>query len=103
MKKKITILIPAYNEEQVLPMLKDRLYSLGEALPKYNLEFLFINDGSRDGTMQFIRDQQRDGRVSYVNYAALGKEASMTAIYPYKSDAQVIITTYKTRQNLSPT
>lgn len=94
MKKKITILIPAYNEEQVLPMLKDRLYSLGEALPKYNLEFLFINDGSRDGTMQFIRDwAEQDGRVSYVNFARnFGKEAGMIAGFDHvKSDATVII------------
>jgi glycosyltransferase involved in cell wall biosynthesis len=92
--KKITILIPAYNEEQVLPMLKDRLYSLGESLPKYNLEFLFVNDGSRDGTMQFIRDwAEEDTRVSYVNFARnFGKEAGMIAGFDHiKSDATVII------------
>ena len=92
--KKITILIPAYNEEQVLPMLKDRLYVLGESLPKYRLEFLFINDGSRDGTMQFIRDwAEQDGRVSYVNFARnFGKEAGMIAGFDHvKSDATVII------------
>ncbi len=94
MKKKITILIPAYNEEQVLPMLKDRLYMLGESLPKYSLEFLFINDGSRDGTMQFIRDwAEQDSRVSYVNLARnFGKEAGMIAGFDHiKSDATVII------------
>ncbi len=92
--KKITILIPAYNEEQVLPMLKDRLYSLGESLPKHNLEFLFVNDGSRDGTMQFIRDwAEEDTRVSYVNFARnFGKEAGMIAGFDHiQSDATVII------------
>lgn len=94
MKKKITILIPAYNEETVLPMLKDRLRALGDSLPKYNLEFLFVNDGSRDGTMQFIRDwAEQDNRVSYVNFARnFGKEAGMIAGFDHiKSDATVII------------
>lgn len=75
-------------------MLKDRLYVLGESLPKYRLEFLFINDGSRDGTMQFIRDwAEQDGRVSYVNFARnFGKEAGMIAGFDHvKSDATVII------------
>ena len=94
MKKKITVLIPAYNEEQVLPLLKDRLYALGESLTKYKLEFLFVNDGSRDGTMQFIRDwAEQDGRVSYVNFARnFGKEAGMIAGFDHiHSDATVII------------
>lgn len=94
MKKLITILIPAYNEEQVLPLLKDRLQALGKSLPKYNLEFLFINDGSRDGTMQFIRDwAEQDSRVSYVNFARnFGKEAGMIAGFDHiHSDAAVVI------------
>ena len=94
MKKKITILIPAYNEEAVLPMLKERLVTLSKELDKYNLEFLFVNDGSRDSTMQFIRDwAEADNRVSYVNFARnFGKEAGMIAGFDHvHSDATVII------------
>ena len=94
MKKKITILIPAYNEEAVLPMLKERLVTLSKELDKYNLEFLFVNDGSRDGTMQFIRDWAADdSRVSYVNFARnFGKEVGMIAGFDHiHSDATVII------------
>ena len=92
--KKITILIPAYNEEQVLPILKDRLMALADTLPKYALEFLFVNDGSRDNTMQIIRDwAETDQRVSYVNFTRnFGKEAGMIAGFDHiKSDATVII------------
>lgn len=92
--KKITILIPAYNEEAVLPILKERLVKLGEDLTKYKLEFLFVNDGSRDGTIQFIRDwAEKDHRVSYVNFARnFGKEAGMIAGFDHiHSDATVII------------
>ncbi len=94
MKKKITVLIPAYNEEQVLPMLQKRLHTLGESLPNYELEFLFVNDGSRDGTMQLIRDwAEHDTRVSYIDFARnFGKEIGMIAGFDHiKSDATVII------------
>lgn len=94
MKKKITILIPAYNEEQVLPILKDRLYTLGESLPHYNLEFLFINDGSRDKTLEIIKAwAAEDTRVSYVDFSRnFGKEVGMIAGFDHiHSDATVII------------
>jgi len=94
MKKKITILIPAYNEEQVLPILKDRLCTLGESLPHYNLEFLFINDGSRDKTLEIIKAwAAEDTRVSYVDFSRnFGKEVGMIAGFDHiHSDATVII------------
>jgi len=94
MKKKITILIPAYNEEQVLPILRDRLYTLGESLPHYNLEFLFINDGSRDKTLEIIKAwASEDTRVSYVDFSRnFGKEVGMIAGFDHiHSDATVII------------
>lgn len=92
--KKLTILIPAYNEEAVLPLLQERLIALADSLPHYNLEFLFVNDGSRDGTMQLIRDwAEHDKRVSYVNFSRnFGKEAGMIAGFDHiHSDATVII------------
>lgn len=92
--KKLTILIPAYNEEPVLPMLKERLLALADTLPNYRLEFLFVNDGSRDGTLQFITDWAAiDKRVSYVNFTRnFGKEAGMIAGFDHiHSDAAVII------------
>ncbi len=94
MKKKITILIAAYNEEEVLPMLKKRLIALGDTMPKYNLEFLFVNDGSRDGTMELIREwADDDQRVSFVNFSRnFGKEIGMVAGFDHiHSDATVII------------
>lgn len=94
MKKKITILIPAYNEEEVLPMLQKRLVKLADTLPKYNLEFLFVNDGSRDKTMEIIRTWAgEDNRVSYLDFSRnFGKEIGMIAGFDHiHSDATVII------------
>ena len=55
MKKLITIIIPAYNEEKVLPLLFKRLDNLAKNNEGYDFEFLFINDGSKDRTIDLIR------------------------------------------------
>lgn len=92
--KSITILIPAYNEEQVLPALYKRLNMLADTLSRYSLEFLFVNDGSKDKTLAIIKDYAKnDKRVSYVNLSRnFGKEIAMIAgIDHVHSDALVII------------
>lgn len=92
--KLITILIPAYNEEEVLPMLYDRLTELAKKSPSYNFEFLFINDGSRDKTMEIIKHFAiQDKRISYVDLSRnFGKEIGMIAGLDHvRGDACVII------------
>ncbi len=94
MAKSITILIPAYNEEAVLPQLHRRLISLAESEPDYVFEFLFVNDGSRDDTLRMIKNfAEEDDRISYVNLSRnFGKEIAMIAgIDHVSSDAMVII------------
>jgi glycosyltransferase involved in cell wall biosynthesis len=92
--KSITILIPAYNEEQVLPQLHERLNVLADKETKYEFEFLFVNDGSKDGTLDLLKDlAQKDHRISYINLSRnFGKEIAMIAgIDHVDSDAMVII------------
>ena len=92
--KSITLLIPAYNEAPVLPKLYDRLTSLADTLPDYKLEFLFVNDGSRDETLDIIKGYaKKDKRISYVNLSRnFGKEIAMIAgIDHVNSYALVII------------
>lgn len=92
--KSITILIPAYNEEQVLPKLHRRLMELANSQPDYNFEFLFVNDGSKDKTLQILKDfAAEDHRISYINLSRnFGKEIAMIAgIDHVDSDAMVII------------
>ena len=48
MKKLISIIIPMYNEEESLPYLYDRLTKLSDKIENYNMEFLFVNDGSKE-------------------------------------------------------
>lgn len=53
--KKISIIIPAYNEEESLPLLYDRLNKVISNLENYEFEMLFINDGSKDNTLKIIK------------------------------------------------
>lgn len=94
MKKSITILIPAYNEEEVLDALYDRLATLADSVKNYRFEFLFVNDGSRDRTLEIIKSfAAKDKRVSYINLSRnFGKEIAMCAgIDHANNDAMVII------------
>lgn len=93
-QKKITILVPAYNEQEVLPMLYDRLKAIMDDLSNYDFEILFVNDGSKDNTLKIIRElREKDNRVCYVNLSRnYGKETAMIAGLDYmKGDCVVLI------------
>lgn len=94
MKKLISVLIPAYNEEAVLPLLVERLGKLANDNDAYDFEFLFVNDGSRDRTLEMIEAYaKKDDSISYINLSRnFGKEIAMVAGFDYvKGDAMVII------------
>lgn len=81
MKKLISLIIPCYNEETALDILYKALQDVSEQLPNYNFEFLFINDGSKDRTLDLIESYAKnDGRVRYISFSRnFGKEAAMYA------------------------
>ena len=92
--KLITLLIPAYNEQEVLEPLFERLDTLAKSTKHYQFEFLFVNDGSRDDTLEIIkRRAEKDSRISYINLSRnFGKEIAMIAgIDHVKGDAMVIL------------
>ena len=91
--KKVSILIPCYNEEQSLPMLYARLAELCRSLPQYDWEILLINDGSSDNTLAAIRQlRQQDKRVCYIDLSRnFGKECAMLAGFDHVTGDCVII------------
>jgi glycosyltransferase involved in cell wall biosynthesis len=92
--KIISILIPAYNEQEVLEQLYHRLGKLANDNNGYDFEFLFVNDGSRDKTLEIIKEYaETDGRIAYVNLSRnYGKEIAMIAGLDHVTgDAAVII------------
>ena len=92
--KKLSIIIPMYNEEESLPYLYERLVGLGKKIPNYELEFLFVNDGSKDNSLEIVKEYRKtDPRVCYVNLSRnYGKEVAMGAAFDYVTgDATAII------------
>ena len=91
--KTINILIPSYNEEEVLPTFIEALSEVTDGLPEYHFEFLFINDGSSDRTQALLEQFQReDSRVRYVELSRnFGKEIAMLAGFDYADGDAVII------------
>lgn len=92
--KKISILIPAYNEQEVLRHLYERLTKLAGENTAYDFEFLFVNDGSKDKTLELIKSYaESDKRIAYVNLSRnFGKEIAMAAGLDHATgDATVII------------
>lgn len=79
--KKITILVPCYNEEKSLPMLHVRLATLMDSMTAYKWELLLVNDGSSDKTMDVVRElRAMDSRVCYIDLSRnFGKERAMLA------------------------
>ena len=90
--KKITIIIPAYNEEESLPPLYERLEKLMSSMENYEFEILFVNDGSKDNTINLIKEyRQKDKRISYVDFSRnFGKEIAMIAGLDYATGDCVI-------------
>lgn len=76
----ISIIVPCYNEQEALPYFYKALCSRGgKASPE--LEIIFVDDGSSDGTARLIKELAReDGRVRYLIFSRnFGKEAAMYA------------------------
>ena len=91
--KKITILVPAYNEEESLPLLYERVSKIMNEMKNYEFELLFVNDGSKDNTLNEIKKlREQDKRVSYVDFSRnFGKEIGMIAGLDYATGDCVII------------
>lgn len=93
-KKIISILVPCYNEKVVLNQFYQRLSQVITNIPQYDFQFMFINDGSKDRTLDIMRElHEKDGRVSYVNLSRnFGKEIAMIAGIDYLTgDAAIIM------------
>ena len=92
-QKLITILIPAYNEQEVLPILRERLNNLMENIENYKFEVLFVNDGSKDNTLNILKEFRKDdNRYNYVSLSRnFGKETAMIAGLDYANGDAVVI------------
>ena len=89
----LSIVVPVYNEEQVLPEFHRRISAVAAGLDM-DVEVVYVNDGSRDGSLRLLQGLQRqDGRVAIVDLSRnFGKEIAMTAgLDCAEGDAVVVI------------
>ncbi len=92
--KKISVIVPCYNEQESLPLLHQELCRLIKAEPEYEWEILFVNDGSKDDTLQVIQSlSDQDSSIAYIDLSRnYGKETAMLAGFDYaQGDACVIM------------
>ena len=83
--KKLSIIVPCYNEEEVLPLFYAEITRVMDEMKRtyaeLTFELLFIDDGSRDKTLTQLRElATKDQRVRYISFSRnFGKEAGMFA------------------------
>ena len=93
-KKLVTILLPAYNEEASFPIIDRCMSQVLKDNADYDWEFLFVNDGSKDNTLQqMIRFHQLDPHYNFIDLSRnYGKEVAMMAGFDYaRGDALIIM------------
>ena len=80
-KEKISIIVPCFNEEESIPLYYKEITKVAKKMDYVDFEFLFINDGSVDNTLNILRDlSKKDKRVRYISFSRnSGKEAAMYA------------------------
>lgn len=78
---KISLIVPCYNEAEALPTFYEELNRVTKEMTKYEFELLFIDDGSKDETLEILKKKaQEDNRVKYISFSRnFGKEAAMYA------------------------
>ena len=78
---KISVAVPCYNEEPALEPFFAAVSAVAEQMPEVAFEFLFIDDGSRDRTLEKMQElARRDSRVKYISFSRnFGKEAGIYA------------------------
>ena len=93
MKKLISVVVSCYNEEEVLPIFYKEIDDVSKKLDSVNFEFLFVDDGSKDKTLNAIKDLSKDdSRVKYISFSRnFGKEAAMLAGLSYAKGDYVAV------------
>ena len=90
---KISVIVPCYNEQEAIPIFYDAITKTAEELSQVRLEVLFVNDGSKDGSLKEMKKlAEQDDRIKYVSFSRnFGKEAAMYAGLSYADGDYVAI------------
>lgn len=92
--KKLSVIVPMYNEEEVASICYDRLTLVLKNIEGYDYEILFVNDGSKDKTLEILKSiTNKDNRTSYISFSRnFGHQAAVVAgLKNVSGDAVIII------------
>ncbi|MBQ9356900.1 MAG: glycosyltransferase family 2 protein [Prevotella sp.] len=93
-KKSVTLIVPAFNEEESLRPFYEQTLMTIDQLEDYDFELLFINDGSTDATQEILKElAAKDKRVAYIALSRnFGKEAAMLAGFDHaRGDCAIVM------------
>lgn len=78
---KLSVVIPCYNEEKSIPLFYQEIYKVSKEMKDIEFEFIFIDDGSNDNTLNEIKSlRENDRRCKYISFSRnFGKEAALYA------------------------
>lgn len=79
--KKISLIVPCYNEEEALPFFYKEISRVSDEMNNYDFELIFVDDGSKDKTLETLQKlSAKDKRITYISLSRnFGKEAAMYA------------------------
>ena len=85
--KIVDLIVPCYNESEVLPLFYSEVCAVIDACPDYEFKIIFVNDGSRDRTLDVLTAiAEHDSRMKYISFSRnFGKEAAMLAGMKYST------------------
>lgn len=91
--KKIDIVVPCYNEEDVLEMYYAETEKVVSNISGYEFNYIFVDDGSRDKTYSILCDlSEKHTNVKYISFSRnFGKEAAMYAGFYYTAGDYIVI------------
>lgn len=93
MRKKISVIVSCYNEEESLPLFYEEMRKVMAEMSQNDFELIFVNDGSRDNTLKEIKElRAKDKSVRYISFSRnFGKEAAMKAGLDYSTGDYVTL------------
>ena len=77
----VSVVVPCYNEEAVIRLYYEEMNKVTELLTDYDFELIFVNDGSKDGTLGILKEfASKDNRVKFISFSRnFGKESAIYA------------------------
>lgn len=93
--EKVRIIVPCFNEESCVEKLYQEVDKVFSTMPEYKYSILYIDDGSRDCTLQKLQELKSNteaGKVNFISFSRnFGKEAAIYAGFSNIGDAEIYL------------